>query len=171
MAVENQDKHNLYEIDQGMKYEKVLSTYAFVSRFINETKDKIDYSKLNYNWDNLTEIEKIKWIQSVFLVRNFDDGAIQSVVLLKANVAKDITYIKNNEKIILDTVYQQYKEEISRLKPEYSLRIVNSYGVYPEIQNISKNDIIIKYVGLGLLLGFIVGITINSINVVRSKNG
>ena len=74
VEVNNAKKENNPVYQNKIKYDTLFSSYSFLDSFIEDSKQEIDYTKLNAGWNNLSHGDKLKWMQKKMSVDNFNDG-------------------------------------------------------------------------------------------------
>lgn len=161
----------LYE--NRIKYDKFFQTYAFMDSFIKDTEQKIDYSKLNTNWNKMPQDEKLKWMQKKLIVNDLNDGLFQIVFHLDITDSKDIDYIKKNAELFPDVILEEFNKQVNLIDADNKLKMINEKHLLPEAQPVSKEKTVVKYGILGGILGIIIGVmivTINTLYALRKKD-
>ena len=164
VEVDNNEKNSVPFYENRIKYDKFFQTYAFMNSFIKDTEQKIDYNKLNTNWNKMTQDEKLKWLQKKLIVNDFNDGLFQIVFHLDITDSKDMNYIKENAGLFPNIILEEFSKQINLIDADNQLKIVNETQLFPEAQPVSKEKTVVKYGILGGILGIIIGVMIVTIN-------
>ncbi|WP_427113186.1 hypothetical protein [Megasphaera sueciensis] len=172
VEVDNHKKNSVPFYENRIKYDKFFQTYAFMNSFIRDTEQKIDYNKLNTNWNKMSQDEKLKWMQKKLIVNDFNDGVFQIVFYLDITDSKDMDYIKTNAELLPKIILGEFSKQINLIDANDKLKIVNETQLFPEVQPVSKGKIVVNYGILGGILGIIIGmitVTVNTLCVLGKK--
>lgn len=153
-----------------VQYDKFFSSYAFLNSFIADSKQEIDYTKLNKGWNDLSQQDKLKWMQKKLIVNNYNDGIFQIIFLVDDSDAKSLEYIKDNMDLFSEVILREFSKELKLIDRDNELKIINGVQLLPETQIVSKGSVVLKYGALGIVLGIIVGMTVVVIHTLRKKD-
>ncbi len=170
VKVSRENEGSNAEYKDRIMYDKFFNTYSFMNSFIDDTANKIDYTKLNAAWSKMSQYDRVKWLQKKLVVIDFHDGVFQIVFFLDTTDAKDTDYIKKNADQLSDIIIGEFSKQINLLDTDSTLRIIDKTQMFPDVYFISKREIVFRYGILGGILGAVVGMIIVVINTLRKKN-
>ncbi|WP_295253897.1 hypothetical protein, partial [Veillonella sp.] len=75
--------------NNSLDYGTFLKSYSEIDLFLKQSENRFDYKKINSDWDKLTEIQKVEWLQKHIHVVDIHSGVIQFIFTLSADDAKD----------------------------------------------------------------------------------
>lgn len=153
--------------NNSLDYGTFLKSYSEIDLFLKQSENRFDYKKINSDWDKLTEIQKVEWLQ-----KHIHSGVIQFIFILSADDAKDYEYIKLYGTKYLDEYISFAESRINQITPQSQFKEVSTYTLEPKLLANDKNIIIIKYGIIGAVLGTIIGVVIVFLISIRNeKNG
>lgn len=153
--------------NNSLDYGTFLKSYSEIDLFLKQSENRFDYKKINSDWDKLTEIQKVEWLQ-----KHIHSGVIQFIFTLSADDAKDYEYIKLYGTKYLDEYISFAESRINQITPQSQFKEVSTYTLEPKLLANDKNIIIIKYGIIGAVLGTIIGVVIVFLISIRNeKNG
>lgn len=158
--------------NNSLDYGTFLKSYSEIDLFLKQSENRFDYKKINSDWDKLTEIQKVEWLQKHIHVVDIHSGVIQFIFTLSADDAKDYEYIKLYGTKYLDEYISFAESRINQITPQSQFKEVSTYTLEPKLLANDKNIIIIKYGIIGAVLGTIIGVVIVFLISIRNeKNG
>lgn len=158
--------------NNSLDYGTFLKSYSEIDLFLKQSANRFDYKKINSDWDKLTEIQKVEWLQKHIHVVDIHSGVIQFIFTLSADDAKDYEYIKLYGTKYLDEYISFAESRINQITPQSQFKEVSTYTLEPKLLANDKNIIIIKYGIIGAVLGTIIGVVIVFLISIRNeKNG
>lgn len=158
--------------NNSLDYGTFLKSYSEIDLFLKQSENRFDYKKINSDWDKLTEIQKVEWLQKYIHVVDIHSGVIQFIFTLSADDAKDYEYIKLYGTKYLDEYISFAESRINQITPQSQFKEVSTYTLEPKLLANDKNIIIIKYGIIGAVLGTIIGVVIVFLISIRNeKNG
>lgn len=158
--------------NNSLDYGTFLKSYSEIDLFLKQSENRFDYKKINSDWDKLTEIQKVEWLQKHIHVVDIHSGVIQFIFILSADDAKDYEYIKLYGTKYLDEYISFAESRINQITPQSQFKEVSTYTLEPKLLANDKNIIIIKYGIIGAVLGTIIGVVIVFLISIRNeKNG
>lgn len=158
-----QDDRNILD------YEKFFSSYSGMQMFLDVTEQKYDYTKFNPKWLELSDEDKLKWLQKHICVVDFKGNVCQFIFIIKETEAKDVDYINSYAENFLEDFVDLSEQRIRLVNNEWNLKEVDSTAILPESKEISKNQIVFKYAIIGAFLGIIIGFIIVVVKTMRKK--
>lgn len=144
----NYDKSNI-EFD----YKALLNTTSNLGNLLDKTDKIIDYNKFNANWSTLDNNEKIQWFQKEINITPLNKGVYEITFTLDKNVPKNVNYVKKNINEFLTIYLQQSEESVQKIYPDAHIEIINSKEIMPNVTEINKKTIVVKYAIIGFILG------------------
>ena len=142
--------------NNSLDYGTFLKSYSEIDLFLKQSENRFDYKKINSDWDKLTEIQKVEWLQKHIHVVDIHSGVIQFIFTLSADDAKDYEYIKLYGTKYLDEYISFAESRINQITPQSQFKEVSTYTLEPKLLANDKNIIIIKYGIIGAVLGTII---------------
>lgn len=146
--------------DESFKYDKYMKAYPVVMKFINQTEVNFDYKNFDSNWDNYTELEKIKWFDKHIFINDFGSGIYEVCLHFTSADKKNSEYIEQVGDDFIDEYISFSENHLKQYNPKVKLIKADSMAFYPKVEVISKKDIVIKYGFVGFILGITIALTI-----------
>lgn len=154
---------------ENPKYQILFNSYSELKLFLDQSDNKYDYSKFNANWNNLTEIKKIEWLQKHLHMIDMNAGIVQYIFLLDTDEPKDYNYTKQYGKKLLDDYINFSKSRIDTTLAQSNINLISEYTLEPELLVTNKTTVTIKYVLIGAFLGWTVGSIYVLIRMMRTE--
>lgn len=139
-----------------LRYDKYLSSSAFLHSFYESSKENYDYDKLSPGWSNKTQSEKMQWLNKHIIVTYFGAGRMEAKLSIKRSEPINLQYIKENGEKFLDDFINFANDK----DPFGQYEIVNSEISIPEGLVVSSKKVILKYGIIGFVLGIVFMLTI-----------
>lgn len=140
-------------------YKGLLLTTYNLNQFVKN--EDIDFTQMNADWVKMTKEQQINWLSKIIKINLFNDGVCEICLDFSKNTPKNIEYLKQNNKIILETFESTSLSTLRTIKPESQIKVINHTEMLPEEIMLPKNKILIKYG----IIGFILGIVVSSLAI------
>lgn len=138
----------------------LMKAWSNLTELDSQIEENFDMSKMNANWDTVSDSQKVKWVGEHFLVQNMGPGLYELIIQFTKQDAKDSQYIKENS-IALMNLYENYFLKTSTLvTKDTRLSTVKEIQNINEDKVVSKENIEKKYAVIGFILGALVGVVI-----------
>lgn len=125
-------------------------------QFVLQTSDHIDWSKYNFNWNNMDLINRLKWIYKRVTVERFDPDFYLFKVAVENEDPKDVPYVNETIKDVADE-YVKFAADRLEQAGIGQLKIIDSAEMLAEPRMSSRKRLVLKYFIIGAVLGAIVG--------------
>lgn len=149
VQVENQNNPNF-------DYNAFFNSPANFYQYIENVNQDFDFAKINSAWKRKTKSEQINWLKTHIKITSFHSNAFVISVNFDGNITPDIDYMKQHGSLIVDDFIRAGEISLTKIVPEASFKIVSQDQTIPEIQNIDRENGLVKYAFLGFLFGIII---------------
>lgn len=138
----------------------LMRAWSNLTELDSQIEENFDVSKMNANWNTVSDSQKVKWLGEHFRVQNMGPGLYELIIQFTKQDAKDSQYIKENSIALMD-LYENYFSKTSTLvTKDTSLNTVKEIQNINEDKVVSKENIEKKYAIIGFILGALVGVVI-----------
>lgn len=154
-------------------YKAIMLTTGNLYKFIQKGKQDrtVNFQKLNADWNKLSEGSQILWLSKIIKINDMHNGVYEIILNMDKFSAKDIDYLAKNAPQIMKTFVQCSNDFIKEIEPETKIKIIDQRSVVPEIVQLSKKKIVLKYAVIGFVLGGIVSSLAVALWALGKKNG
>lgn len=103
-----------------------------------------DMSKINPYWNDLPKSQKFKWLVSHFRINRVSPGIYELIFQMKKTETKDIQYIEENSKQLMDTYESFFKKAASLAVNNTEITTIKEFSLIeeediPTVQDIKKS--------------------------------
>lgn len=138
----------------------LMRAWSNLTELDSQIEENFDVSKMNANWNTVSDSQKVKWLGEHFRVQNMGPGLYELIIQFTKQDAKDSQYIKENSIALMD-LYENYFSKTSTLvTKDTSLNTVKEIQNINEDKVVSKENIEKKYAIIGFILGALVGVIV-----------
>lgn len=150
-------------VDTNANIARINATYVVESSFLEQSEKLFDYNKINLNWDNMSSIERIKWLNKVFSINYLGNHTYEFVFKTNPSNARDGQYLEDNGIAILDNYIQFSLEQGKHIIPFTDYTVIDTFEVVERQSAVTKETIVQKYIIIGFVIGALVAGSIISI--------
>lgn len=151
-----------------LKYDDYLRSPAFLSGYIEDTKEQYEYDKLVPGWSTKTNWAKLDWLSKHLVVSYYGAGRMEIRLHIKQSEPMNLEYVEENGARYLDS----FIAFINSKDPLGEYEVINDVLLVPEGKVVSENKVVLKYGIIGFFLGGVGIITILLVwNMYRENYG
>lgn len=137
-------------------YRSLLRTNYNLNSLFEALNGKIELSKFDANWPQMTKTEKVNTFRKNMTIYDYKNGNMELSLILNSGIPKDVEYIKDNVDTFFDEYVNQTNKTFSTMGLQERLSIVGTDYIYPEVLAFPKTKFYIKYGIIGFVLGTVV---------------
>ena len=154
-----------------LNYPWMMHSNPNLARFIKIMEGrKFDFSKLEPNWNKLSDLEKMNWLKRHISVQYLQGNNGKIRFYLRQREVLDLAYLKKNCQVLLDAFIQAAAESCRKVNPNASIKVSGKHFAFPKEIPLSRNDILLKYGLIGFILGCLLRILIVLVPVLRKQD-
>ncbi len=139
---------------QKINYPALIRGVVNVGAVIKELEEqhRFDFTKMVYNWERLSDLAKIKWVQTHTMV--YPNGNIYTFVFcLNKKELIDLEFLQQNVNLFLNIFIKNSVAYIQKAKPKTAVTLIGTQLLYPKEVDVKKSDTLFKYGIIGFVLG------------------
>ncbi len=148
-----------------------MSSPMELYRFINVSSNEFEYDKFNGNWNGISDLEKLIWLNEHLYIEQYEHNIYIFSARIEGDKPHDYEYCKANLRRWLDAYVEFAGEECAK-SGVGNLIEIEHVELMPEPQMFTRRRIVFKYKIIGAVLGLIAGlIVIFGLTTRKSQNG
>ena len=148
------------EASRPFNFKEAMKTNYWLNRFLEETENKYDYSKLFKGWDTKSKDEKLQFLSSVMEVRSYEHGIYELRLCLEDDIPQNTEYLRQAAPRYVDD-FVVYFEKMSKLvNPQTAVSVIGRDEVFPVQKAVNKITILTKYGIIGFILGAVLSMVV-----------
>lgn len=140
--------------------ENLVKVWPNLSDLTNELETNFEMNRLNIRWDNLSQSQRYKWLNTHFNINRVGPGTYELTLRFSKNDPKDFDYIQDNQENLLDVYTQYIQQTTAEVVDNTKLTTVKGYQLVENADAPTQAGIEKKYAAIGFVLGGLAGVII-----------
>lgn len=148
--------------------DKLIPVTTSEVKLLNDLNSNIEMNRVNAQWDYLSNHEKYEWLRTHFSIQYLSPGIYELTFHMKDFEARDNQYLIDNGLDIMN-IYNNYVYSIVK-EYDNNVNLINVNDVKVEdFKTVTRTQITMKYVFIGMILGGAIGFILVILTGVRKQ--
>lgn len=147
----------------------LMRSWSYLVVLQDDLEEKITLKKLNPEWSQTADSQKMRWMGEHFRVQHLGPGLYELIIQFTKKDAKDSQYLAENHDMLMDMYMSFFKQSASMVTDNTDLNIVKEVQQIDVDKNATKSGVEKKYAIIGFILGALIGLVLLVVWTGRKK--
>lgn len=159
----------LDQVEKENTLNTALKMWGNKQKFLDETEALFDYDQFSKGWNGKSQTSKFKWLDDHFVVNALGDGRYEYTFRIKRTDAKNDDYVELHGREYLEAYVHFAKDVAALYVKNPQMTVVDEYHLFEDKNKVTPQQIEMKYIAIGIVLGALIGLIIVSIINYRNR--
>lgn len=159
---------NVGVTSKEIQFDKLAYVMTNNVKLLNQLDSNLDMSKVNAQWNLLSNHEKYKWLRKHFSIEYLSPGVYELVFSIQDFEARDNQYFQDNSLIIMNTYNDYISSIVRKYNRKANVNIINDVKI-EDFKNVMKKQATTKYILIGMCLGGVIGLILVTLTGIHNS--